>query len=104
MVDLVGRYCYPDLTDNLAAVVSTHGYFEIQCRETYNSYASGISPVYKDGELCPTPVVVFEGPVSDLGLTYEPWHDDLADKDDDFDHIKSALLTFLAEREWNDRH
>jgi hypothetical protein len=100
----MGKYLFPDLTPELAAIVSTHGYYEIQKRESFNSYASGIGPVYKtnpDGskDRCPDPVVVHSGVVSELGITHE--NDDIyfdgADAEDDGrEVIRQKLLAYLA--------
>jgi hypothetical protein len=107
----VGKYLYPDLTPDFAAVVSTHGYFEIQKRETYNSYASGFGPVYRhsgDGTRTrmPDPVVVFEGWVSELGITYGPDDDIHFDGEDEEDDghaaIRQLLLAYLAQRATSD--
>jgi hypothetical protein len=98
----MGKYLYRDLTPELSAVVSTHGYFEIQKRETYNSYASGIGPVYhhQTKERIPDPVVVYEGSVADLGITYGP-DDDIhfegdETEDDGYEVVRQRLLAYLA--------
>jgi len=95
----MAKWCFPNLTDSYAAIVSCHGYFEIQRRETYNSYASGIGPVYnhKTKERMPDPVVVYAGGVEDLGITYLPEYDDI--DLDDVDAIECRLMAYLAEKE-----
>lgn len=100
----MGKYLFPQLTDEYSAVVSTHGYFEIQRRETYNSYASGIGPVHhhRTKERLPDPVVIYEGSVADLGIEYGP-DDDIHFEGDDAEDdgqgiIRQKLLAYLAER------
>lgn len=101
----MGRYLYPELARGFAAVVSTHGYFEIQKAESYNSYAAtitaglsgGVWRTNEDGTRtrCPIPEVVYDGDVEELGLRYEPEHDDLHEDDCDGEVIRAALLQFL---------
>lgn len=101
----MGKYLFPRLTDEFSAVVSEHGYYEIQRAETYNSYASGIGPVYhhRTGERLPDPVVIWSGSVEDLGLEYDPRLDTLAfdgrdAEDDGHSVIRERLLAFIATR------
>lgn len=105
----MGKYLYPDLTDELAAVVSTHGYYEIQQRDTFNGYRSTLQAgvgVYRtdvDGRVrCPPVVPVRGGPVEELGLTYDPSVDDLTDpeletEDDGYALIRARLLALIEE-------
>lgn len=88
----MARFVYPDLTDDLAAVVSTHGYFEIQRREGFTGYASGFS------QQTPPPTVVHAGPVSELGIVYNPYDDDLDWENEPVDegrHIRDLLWRWL---------
>lgn len=105
----MGKYLYPDLTDELAAVVSTHGYYEIQQRDTFNGYSSTLQAgVYRtdaDGNKvrCPPVVPVRGGLVEELGLTYDPSVDDLTDpeletEDDGYALIRARLLALIEGR------
>lgn len=92
----MAKYLFPNLTEEYAAIVSTHGYFEIQKKESYNSYKSGIGPVFdRNGVQCPDPVVVYSGPVEDLGLHYDAASDDLVEWNDPIESIEAAVLKYL---------
>ena len=95
----MAKFCFPNLTDEYAAIVSTHGYFEIQKKESYNSYKSNIGPVkYKDGSIAPTPVVVYTGSTDELGIPYSWERDDLeldCSEENEVDFIQNRLLNYL---------
>lgn len=93
----MARWLFPKLTDELSAVVSTHGWFEIQ--RGFTSYAAGMGPVinYKTKEVLPSPIVVYEGHVDDLGLTYDSSSDELIESDDNYEVIHAALLKYLED-------
>lgn len=92
------KWCFREVVPGIAAIVSCHGYFEIQRADSYNSYASGIGPVYHRNEdgthtQLPNPVVLAEGGVDELGLTYNARYDDL--EEDDEQTIRTAVIRYI---------
>lgn len=97
----MGKYLFPELTDTLAAVVSDHGWFQIQERRTFTGYSDGVGPVFRDGRQLPGPVVVHEGSAGELGLAWDArgfLGEEFDAEDDGYGYVETRLLEYLATR------
>lgn len=98
----MARYLFPNLTEKYSAVVSTHGYFEIQDRETYTSYASFVDKVKKGDKIVGPAKVIYSGTTDELGINYNGQYDDLelpCSEEEEVDYIQDRLLEYLEKRE-----